>query len=146
MKLLSKVEAVVVLNDTIKESKTYDAGIVLYDENGNTLDNSRYSLPFETVKVTVPIYKERTVSIVPTFSNEDSKGIANEKVKSISLTKVTVYGLPDIVDDLDNIKLSPVDYRDYKAGKLNFETKLIIPDGIYLKKEVGNITVILNQN
>jgi YbbR domain-containing protein len=62
----------------------------------------------------------------------------------MSLSKVTVYGLPDIVDDLDNIKLTPIDYREYKAGKLIFETKLSIPDGIYLKKEVGNITVTLN--
>ena len=144
MKLVSRVEAVVNSGDTIKESKTYEAGIVLYDENGKVLDNSKYTLPFETVKVTVPVYKERTVSIVPTFNNEDVKGAANEKLKSISITKVAVYGLPDIVDDLDNIKLTPIDYREYKAGKLSFQVKLIVPDGIYLKKEIGNITVTLN--
>ncbi len=144
MKLLSRAEAVVTAIDTIKESKTYEADIVLYDENGRVLDNSKYTLPFETVKVTVPVYKERTVSVVPTFNNEDAKGTANEKIKSISLTKVAVYGLPDIVDDLDNIKLTPIDYREYKAGKLSFQAKLIVPDGIYLKKEIGNITVTLN--
>jgi YbbR domain-containing protein len=144
MKLLNRVEAVVTSSDNIKESKTYEAGIVLYDESGKILDNSKYTLPFETVKVTVPVYKERTVSIVPTFSNEDVKGEGNSKLKGMSLSKVTVYGLPDIVDDLDNIKLTPIDYREYKAGKLIFETKLLIPDGIYLKKEVGNITVTLN--
>ncbi len=146
MKLLSRVEAVVDSSDTIKESKTYEAAIVLYDENGKVLDNSNYTLPFETVKVTVPVYKERTVLVVPTFSNEDIKGEATEKLKSVSLNKVTVYGLPDIVDDLDNIKLSPIDYREYKAGKLSFEVKLTVPDGINLKKEVGNVTVTFNQN
>ncbi len=146
MKLLSRVEAVVNSTETIKESKTEDAVIVLYDENGTVLANSKYTLPFETVKVTVPVYKERTVSVEPTFSNEDVKGAAKEKVKSVSLAKVTVYGLPDIVDDLDNIKLTPIDYREYKAGKLSFEVKLTVPDGINLKKEVGNVTVTLNQN
>ncbi len=146
MKLVTRVEAVVSSADTIKESKTYEAQIVLYDENGKILDNAKYTLPFETVKVTVPVYKERTVSVVPTFSNEDIKGATNAKVKSISLTKVAVYGDPKIIDDLDNIKLTPVDYREYKAGKLSFEVKLTIPDGIYLKKDVGNVTVTLNQN
>ena len=147
MNLLSRVEAVVTSQDVLKENKpAYEAKIVLYDENGAVLDNSKYTLPFETVKVTVPVYKERTVSVVPAFSNEEKTGTAKEKIKSISLSRVTVYGLPDSVEKLENIKLTPIDYREYKAGKLEFELKLSVPDGIYLKKEVDTVKVTLNKN
>lgn len=144
MKLLSRVEAVIHAHEAIGESKTYDADIILYDKNGKELDKSLFILPVENVKVTVPVYKERTVTVAPVFTNEPSVGAGQEKVKKISVTKVAVYGLPEMVDNLDNIKLTAIDYREIAAGKTSFTVKLDLPDGIYLKSDIGNITVTFN--
>ena len=141
MKLLSRVEAVIDAHEKIGESKTYDANIVLYDKDGKELDKSLFILPVENIKVTVPVYKERTVAVAPVFTNEPVVGIAQQKVKKISITKVAIYGLPEMVDNLDKIKLTAIDYREIEAGKTSFTVKLDLPDGIYLKSDVGNVTV-----
>lgn len=144
IKLLSKIEAVVSEVEAIGESKTYNADLILYDADGKQLDKSLYVLPTESVKVTVPVYKERTVTVAPVFSNEPTAGAGKQLLKNISLSKVTVYGLPETVDDLENIKLTVIDYREIAAGKNSFTVKLILPDGIYTKTEIGNITVTFN--
>ncbi len=146
MKLLNRVEAVVKTTEVIGESKTYDANIVLYDKDGKELDKSLFILPVESVKVTVPVYKERTVAIAPVFINEPTVGAGQEKVRKVSVTKVTVYGLPETVDNLVDIKLTDIDYREISAGKTTFNVKIKLPDGIYLKSDVSNITVTLNAN
>lgn len=144
IKLLSKIEAVVSEVEAIGESKTYNADLILYDADGKQLDKSLYVLPTESVKVTVPVYKERTVAVAPVFSNEPTAGAGKQQLKNISLSKVTVYGLPETVDDLENIKLTVIDYREIAAGKNSFTVKLILPDGIYTKTEIGNVTVTFN--
>lgn len=146
MKLLDRVEAVVSTTETIGESKTYEANIILYDADGKVLDKSLFTLPVEKVKVTVPVYKERTVAVTPVFTYEPTSGAGKEKLKSVSVTKVAVYGLPETVDDLADIDLTPIDYREIAAGKTTFTVKLDLPDGIYTKSEVGNITVTFNVN
>ena len=144
MKQLSRVEAVISASESIGESKTYEADIVLYDSEGKVLDEEPFVLPVEKVKVTVPVYKERTVAVVPTFTNEPRSNAGAERLKSASLTKIAVYGLPETVDELDNLKLSAIDYREIEAGKLTFTVRLELPDGIYTKAEVGNVTVNFN--
>lgn len=144
MKLLSKVDAVINSTETIGESKTYEADIVLYDNDGKELDKSLYILPVENVKVTVPVYKERSVAVSPTFTNEPSINAGKDLIKSISVSKVTVYGLPETVDNLDRINLTAVDYREIAAGKTSFTVTLDLPDGIYTKTNIGNVTVTFN--
>lgn len=146
MKQLSRVEAVIGATEAIGESKTYEADIVLLDKDGNALDKSLFVLPVEGVKVTVPIYKEKTVSIVPYFTHEPENGAGKNRLRSLSVTKVAVYGLPETVDNLDQISLTAIDYRDITAGKSTFTVKLVLPDGIYTKTEIDNVTVTFNVN
>ena len=141
---LSRIEAVVGETEAIGESKTYEADIVLYDEKGNVLDNSLFTISAEKLKVTVPVYRARTVSVVPVFTNEPSVDAGEAKLKNVSVNKIEVYGLPDTVDDLANIKLSPIDYREIEAGKTTFTVRIELPDGIYTKKEIGEVTVTFN--
>ncbi|MEE0946253.1 MAG: CdaR family protein [Acutalibacteraceae bacterium] len=138
MNLIDRVEVIVNEKDKISASQTYDADIVLYDKDLNVIDNSYFTLPTETLKVTVPIYKEKTVAVIPVFSGESYVGEGLSMIESISPSKVTVQGAPDVIDALESVELTAVDIASVKSGKV-IEVGLNLPGGI---KEVNSVTTV----
>ncbi|MEE0840415.1 MAG: CdaR family protein [Acutalibacteraceae bacterium] len=129
MNLIDRVEVIVDKEAEISASQTYDANIVIYDKEGNAIDNSFFTLPEEAMKVTVPIYKEKTVAVVPVFLGETSAGEGLAMVEGISPSKVTVQGAPDVIDALESVELTAIEIASVTPGKV-FEVELNLPGGI----------------
>lgn len=126
---IDRVEAIVSAKGELNASQTYDAKIVIYDKDGKELDNSLFKLPYDEFKVTVPIYKKKTVPVVPVFSGEPSVGAGLGKVSKISPSSVTVMGAPEVIDALTSVELQPIDYSAITNGKV-FEVGLNLPGGV----------------
>ena len=133
-------------DEVLDNTETFEGSIIIYDTNGKVLDNSIFELPYETVDISVPVYKERVLKLVPTFS-----GIGNDKLADyiignnlvkLSTKQVTVYGQPEKIDSLTAIELAPIDMNSVsKKNNVIKDVSILLQDGVKLRDDVDNITV-----
>ena len=144
---IASVGTISEVNDTLSTSQTFNSDVVLYDSNdkilyrytadgtvydanSNIVTNSYLSLSFTNVKVTQPISKKKVVNCKAVFENLPS-GLTEEKVKySLNHNKVTIIGTPEIIDKIENISLSPIDFRNVTTTDKKFEVSASLPDGV----------------
>lgn len=137
------------VNKTLSETQTFDSYVILYDKdgsvlfefraNGNVVDgdgkevtNSYLSLSYTTLKVTQPISKKATLPVKATFTNLPD-GISEDEVSyNIDHKTVTVIGTPDVVDGMDVVQLSPIDFTTVTSGTNEFEIAATLKDGVKL--------------
>lgn len=147
------------VNETLSTSQTFDADVVLYDSNDkvlyrytadgtvydandNIITNSYLSLTFTNVKVTQPISKRKIVACKPVFNNLPA-GLSVDDVRySLNQNKVTVIGTPEIVDKIENIYLSAIDFRNVSTNANHFEVSAILPDGVKFLESIENVFTV----
>lgn len=103
---ISRVEAVARANETLSETTIFDATLKFYDVDGEEVDVSILDVPFDTVEITVPIFKEKLLSVK--FGENLSTAFKNIP-KSFSSNKVLVRGEPHEIDELESVTLSDID-------------------------------------
>lgn len=155
---IATVGTIAEVNDTLATSQTFNSDVVLYDSNDkilyrytadgtvydsndNIITNSYLTLSFTGVKVTQPISKKKTVNCKAVFSNLPT-GMTDEDVKyKLSQSKVTVIGTPEIIDKIENISLSPIDFRTVSTTASSFEVSASMPDGVKILENIEFFTV-----
>lgn len=115
----------------------YGADNKIYDSNNRIVQKNYLQLDFTSVVVTQPIFKEKTLDVVAQFSNIPSaygKGnrLNDKSLWSCDYKKVTVQGVPDVIDSMDEVVLSPIDFRKISKSSNSFEVSPILPDGVSL--------------
>ena len=142
---IASVVAKASVNTIIGQTTSYDADIVLYDIDGNILDNTKYTLSAEKVKIAVPISRKKTVKLVPNFENEPEGFKANSISYTLDQQEITIIGPQETVDKLEVIGLSPIDFREITETTTSFDTTIQLPDGIKLvdSKETVNVNISL---
>ena len=135
------------VNSVLDTSKTFNSDIVLYDDNDkilyrytadgtvydvnqNIVTSSYLTLSFTSAKITQPISKKKSVNCKAVFNNLPT-GLTDGDIKyTINQNKVTVIGAPEIIDKIDNIPLSAIDFRNVDTVSNSFEVSAILPDGV----------------
>ncbi len=141
---IAAVRAVADVNATLSKTTSYDARIVLIDENGEEMDLSLFTLSSGTVKISVPIYKQKKVKIVPQFVNTPA-GFASESIPyTIDEAEVSVKGTPETIDALSEVKTAPIDFYTLSAGNNTFTVALALPNGVKLAENINAVTVRVN--
>lgn len=146
------------VNETLSSSQTFNSDVVLYDSNDkllyrytadgtvydsndNIITNSYLSLSFTSVKVTQPISKKKTVKCKPVFNNLPA-GLTIENIKyKLSQESVTIIGTPEIIDKIDSISLSAIDFRNVSKTTNSFESSATLPDGVKFLESIDFFTV-----
>lgn len=147
------------VNDTLSTSQTFDSDVVLYDSNDkvlykytadgtvydaneNIITNSYLTLSFTNVKVTQPISKKKTVVCKPVFNNLPT-GMTEDDIKyTISQNKVTIIGTPEIIDKIESISLSAIDFRNVSTATSSFEVSASMPDGIKFLENIDDVFIV----
>ncbi len=146
------------VNNTLATSQTFNADIILYDSNNkvlyrytadgtvydandNIITNSYLSLSFTNVKVTQPISKKKTVSCKVLFSNLPDGMSESDISYKIDPKEVNVIGTPEIIDKIENISLSTIDFRTVSTTTNVFEVSASLPDGVKLLESIDYFTV-----
>ena len=142
--LIGSVVALVGEKETIDATKTYDADILVYDAEGNMLNTSDYTLSAQQVKVTVPICKKKVVPVKPTFVNEPVSNFGNSLISSTSVDSVTLIGPPAVIDDLEYVELSKIDFSEISTEKRSFNVSFSLPDGVKVLDGGEFVTVNLS--
>lgn len=136
---IASVVATTNVSAVIDKTTNYDADIMLYDIDGNQLDNAKYTLSFDKVKIAVPISRKKTVKLVPTFENEPDAFKANPISYTLSVKEITIIGPAETVDNLETIGLSPINFNEISKNSTSFDTTVVLPDGI---KMVDNVEIV----
>ncbi len=155
---IATVGTIAEVNNVLSSSQTFNSDIVLYnsndeilyrytedglvyDSNQNIVTNSYLTLSFTNVKVTQPISKKKSVSCKAMFTNLPV-GITEESVKyTLSQNKVTIIGAPEIVNKIDSISLSPINFREVSTTNNKFDLSPSLPDGIKILENIGEFHV-----
>lgn len=145
--VLNKIETVAALaqvNKTLSASETFDADIILYDADGNVIEQNNLSLSTTKVKVTVPISKKKVVPVKVAFSNLSSGFLQDSLSCSVDHASVTVIGTPETIDKTNEVTLSPIDIRKVYSGADSFDVSAKLPEGIRLLDSIDYFTVSVN--
>ncbi len=141
---ISKVTALVDETKVIKSTETFDAKIIIYGEDGHEIKSEKLSLNITDVKVTVPVYKQKTVPVKADFSNlPDGFDIKSLKYK-IDHSKVLIEGLPDAVEQVKEITLNPIDLRNISVSSYKFEVQPNLPEGIRIFDAIEKFVVVVD--
>ncbi len=158
---IATVGTIAEVNDTLETSQTFNSDVVLYDSsdrilyrytadgtvydaNENIVTNSYLTLSFTNVKVTQPISKKKTVNCKAVFSNLPS-GMSYDDINyKLNQSKVTIIGTPEIVDKIENISLSPIDFRTVSTTSSSFEVSASLPDGVKILENIDVFYVDIN--
>lgn len=156
---ISSVAAVENVNSVLSSSQTYAADIVLYndkkevlyrfDNNGNVYDgkdnvvtNSYLTPSFKSVKVTQPIFRQKVVKCVPKFENLPDGMTQNDIKYTLSTNEITIVGAPESIDAVNEIALSPIDFKDISTSSNSFELSAVnMPTGARILEKVDTFTI-----
>lgn len=155
---IDSVEASATVNKTLSSTQSYDADIILLDENGktiyrygvdgkiydssgNTVKNNYLTLSTSSLKITQPISKKRTLKVRAVFSNMPSGISLQDLGYSIDHDTVSVIGTPDVVDNMTEVTLSSIDFRTVTNTSNSFEVSPVLPDGVKLIDNISYFTV-----
>ncbi len=145
--VINKIEsaiAVASVNKTLSASETFDADVVLYDEEGKVIDQSNLTLSFSKVKVTVPISKKKTVPVSVEFSNLPA-GFNKDSLKTrLDHPTVTIIGTPETIDKTTKVTLTPIDITTVSLGAGSFNVSPKLPDGVRLLDSIDHFTVTVD--
>ena len=162
MDKIASVGSIAKVNDTLSKSQTFNSDIVLYDDedqvvyrytsdgtiydsNDNIVtDSTNLTLSFTSVKVTQPISKKKTVACKLEFTNLPQGMSADSIHYKISQSNVTIIGTPEIIDNLDVVTLSPIDFRDISSTNNKFQLSAVLPDGVRILDNVNVFEVEIN--
>ena len=157
---IGRVCAFLDVNQTLSESKAFDTDVVLYgsnesvlyrftpdgtvyDGNNNVILNSYLKMSFTSVKVTQEILQQKEVACKAKFANLPSGLSADDISYRLDKSKVTIVGLPEIVDKITEISNEPISFKEISPSSNRFKKPFDLPDGITVlgeDKEL-NITV-----
>lgn len=144
MNKISSVVALAKVNKTLDVSETFDADIVLYDEQGNQISDEHLTLSTNKVKVTVPISKTKTVPVLVDFTNLPNGFDKNSISYSLNYSSVTVIGKPETVDKTESVTLSPIDLTSVSPTANSFDVSAKLPEGVRLVDNIEYFNVKLN--
>ena len=74
------------------------------------------------IKVTVPIYKEKIVPIVAQFINAPKAFAATPIPHHLEHASMLISGPPEAIDNINEIKLSEIDFTQISGNNQKFET------------------------
>lgn len=138
---LSAIKLITDASGTLTSNKTVDATPHFYSLDGSELNASlfRYNTDIR-FKITVPVYKQKNVSLSVKFKNAPSSLDVSKLHYTISPSSVNVAGNAAATDNLSEINLGYVDMRELDIGK-SFTYSIQIPSGFKNVDGVENATV-----
>ncbi len=145
-KQMEKVTQVCAVSDAVKtigSTESFDAKIVLLDENGGEIDKTNFKIGKENVKISVPIYKKAEFGIKPVFVNAPAV-YGGDVPCTLSETTVTVIGPPDVISDMTEVKLKPIDFATINSQNLEFDVELDLPTSVKTADNADTIHIKLN--
>lgn len=134
---IDRAYAEVALED-MDATRTVDTPYILFDAEGNEISKEGLEFDFDTVSVTIPISKVKTVPIYVTVIEGAGATRVNTDIE-LDVDEITIAGDASIIDAINRIEVGPVDLTDFA---LTYEDTL----DVVLPNEVENISGVEEVN
>ena len=144
---ISKVVAVADVNKTLSSTETFAGTLKILDTNGKEMNLKDFTittsdgLSAPDIQITVPIYKEKIVPIVAQFTNAPAAFSSKKIQHQLEHTSVLISGPPEAIDGITEVKLSEIDFNQINGNNQQFETTLILPEGVKNKDNIETVVV-----
>ena len=144
---ISKVVAVADVNKTLSSTETFAGTLKILDTNGKEMNLKDFTittsdgLSAPDIQITVPIYKEKIVPIVAQFINAPAAFSSKKIQHQLEHTSVLISGPPEAIDGITEVKLSEIDFNQINGNNQQFETTLILPEGVKNKDNIETVVV-----
>ncbi len=116
------------IGGTLTESKHFTAAVILFDVNGNKITDSGLTLSLKQVDVTIPVLKRQVLPLDAVFTNKPA-GLTIDRSKiTISPQSIEVAGPADVLSNLKNVSLAPIDFSDVSPANGTFDVDISLPD------------------
>ena len=129
---VDSIESVVCLadfaNQEIESAVDKMGDIVLYDKNGEIIDQKLLTLSYNTAEITVPVLSKKTVAIKPNFINGPDTFMGKYK---LNIDTVTIRGDYEIIQNINEIYTKDIDLSVLSLDVVeNLSVELNIPSGV----------------
>lgn len=125
-------------SETLTQTTTKKGTLLLYDVDGNQLDNSWFTFDRETFEVVIPVYKQATVPLTFKYKNVPANLDTSKLEYTMSVNQIDIAGSEDAVQNISEINLGYIDIRELDVGK-TFQFNISVPSGF---KNISNVTQV----
>lgn len=113
---ISKCVVVSEEDDIVSDSVNLEGNLVFYDQNNNKLTLKHTTYENQQYTITVPINKLKTVPITFTYVNVPLGLDASKLEYTMSTTALTIAGPQKNIDEIKEISLGEIDFRNIDVG------------------------------
>ena len=140
---IASCKAVTDKKETLTATTTVSASLKFYDVSGNELELPDVDYRNQEIQLIVPIYKQKTVPLVPKFVNVP-EGIDVEQLKyTLSAQEITIAGQERLIDTIESVSLSEIDFRKVDIGSA-FKRSVNLSAGLINLDYLDSVTVSFN--
>ncbi len=133
-------------NQKLSATKSYEADIVLYTNQGKKVSTDKLTLAFDKINVSVPVLKTKTVPIRCSYTNKPQgyTPVATLKVDGKQINKIKIEGAPDIIDQTNFVELESIDFFGVSKKRNTFKKAVVLPTGVSIVDDIDAVEVKLN--
>lgn len=145
---ISSVIAYAFTDKTLETTTTFDGDLKFLDADSNEIDSRKLELTSEYVKVSVPVYKTKTIKFKPSYINSSNLSVVEtlNTCYSADINTFTVAGPPEVIDSLDNIEFTPIDVTKLSSKNTVFEVTPVLPNGVRIMDGFETVSVSYNMS
>ena len=124
---IEDVYAEVTLQD-VNSTRTVESGFILRDADGNEISKEGLEFDFDTISVTIPISKMKTVPIYVTYI-EGSGATRENTSATLDVKEITIAGDAASVDGINRIEVGPIDLTDFELTA-EYDLPIVLPNDV----------------
>lgn len=132
------------ISDTLTETKKFTADLELFDANGNKITESGLTLSLQQVDVTIPVLPRRILPLDAVFTSKPAGLVLDSGKVSINPQSIEVAGPADVLANLSEISLAPIDFSDVSPTNNVFDVDIALPSTCKNLSNIPTAKVTLN--
>ena len=144
---LAKIDSIELradVNEELSTTKNFDAIALLLDKEGAEIPLDAFTLSYETTKITVPVWIEKTVPVEATFVNMPEMFNGTTVPYTLAVPEVSIMGPTEVVTALEKIELEPIDFDSISSESQKFTCALRLPIAVKNVDSIAAVEVTLN--
>lgn len=132
---IAKVSASAELDGILDDSASATADILLYDKSGNRISTDLLKMEFGTVEASISVLPEKTVKVVPEFTNKPEGLNLGDDMLSVEPSEILLAGPKKVLDNTKSIKLESIDFATLSNKRYEYNDQ-----GINIPTDCKNIS------
>lgn len=124
-----------IAQDEFSSTNTFKCDYVFVDKDGNVVDKTFLSMDAETLDITVPVVKEKTLPLSVNIINSSGGSDSAFCTATISPKTIKITGSVETLDALNAIDLGVIDMAE-KTEDFTTSMTVVLPNGV---KNVDNV-------